>query len=65
MPSLTNEHIEQFQALYLKRFGVMLTKEEALTKGVRLVSLFEVVLRQNVRNENNVRPSSTGMVINK
>ena len=59
MPSLTNEHIEQFQALYLKRFGVALSKEEALAKGTNLVHLFAVVLKRNARSDNK---SSTELV---
>lgn len=58
MSSPTNEHIKQFQALYLKRFGVALSKEEALAKGTQLVHLFEVVLRRNARSE---EMSSTGL----
>lgn len=51
MAFLTDKNIEQFQALYRKRFGVELSKEEALAKATQLVRLFEVVLRQNARSE--------------
>jgi len=42
---LTDEHIEEFQMLYKKHYGVELTKEQALEKGLRLVRLIEVVSR--------------------
>ncbi|MBI5456850.1 hypothetical protein HY969_03860 [Candidatus Kaiserbacteria bacterium] len=59
MPSLTDSHIAQYQALYLKRFGVALTKEEVLAKGTQLVHFFATVVRQNERSKRNARPSRT------
>lgn len=63
MPSLTNEHITQFQALYLARFGVALTTEQALDKGTQLLHFFATVLRQNARTGSKIRPNRTGRVI--
>lgn len=63
MPSLSNEHITQFQALYLAHFGVALTDEQALAKGTQLLHFFATVLRQNARAGSKVRPSKTGRVI--
>jgi len=45
--TLTDEHIADFQMLYKKHFGKDIGKDEALAKGIRLVRLMEVVLKNN------------------
>jgi hypothetical protein len=47
---LTDDHLTEFQMLYRKHFGVDLTKEEALEKGLRLIRLMEVVLKESAKN---------------
>ena len=43
--NLTDENILEFQMLYKKHFGIEITKEQALEKGLRLIRLVEVVSR--------------------
>lgn len=43
--ALSDNHIEQFQALYQKRFGKSISKGEALDKGLSLVRLLEMIFR--------------------
>ena len=68
---LTDKHITDFQNLYLESFGIVLTKEEALAKGIQLLSLFEVVLKQNAKTAklqqggNNSSSPLEGMINNK
>lgn len=45
MAHLTDEHIAEFQMLYKKHFGIEITKEQALEKGLRLIRLVQVVSR--------------------
>ncbi len=45
--SLTDEDIMEFQVLYRKHFGKDLDKGEALTKGIQLIRLLEVVLKNS------------------
>jgi len=44
---LTDENIAEFQALYKKHYGQDISKEEALARGLRLIRLMEVVLKQS------------------
>jgi hypothetical protein len=44
---LTDEDIMEFQALYKKHFGKDLGKDEALAKGIQLIRLLEVVLKNS------------------
>lgn len=39
VPPLQPEHIEQFRALYLKRFGVELSGEEGVGQLINLVAI--------------------------
>jgi len=43
--NLTDDNILEFQMLYKKHFGIEITKEQALEKGLRLVRLVEAVSR--------------------
>ena len=45
--NLTDEHILEFQMLYKKHFGKEISKEDALAKGIRLIRLVEVVLKNS------------------
>lgn len=42
---LTKEQIKSYQALYKKRFGTELGKDEAYRQGVNLVRLVELVYK--------------------
>jgi hypothetical protein len=44
---LTDEDIMEFQVLYKKHFGKDLGKDEALAKGIQLIRLLEVVLKNS------------------
>lgn len=46
---LTDEQISEFQTLYRKNFGVEISRNEALEKGLRLIRLLEVVLKKNAK----------------
>ncbi len=47
--TLSDENIAAFQTLYLKKFGVEITKAEAMEKGIRLVRLMEIVLKHRAK----------------
>lgn len=56
MPAtLTDAQLAEFQALYEKRFGKSIDKAEALDKGLALVRLLEMVLRNRAN-----MPEATG-----
>ena len=50
--NLADEHILEFQILYQKHFGIEITKERALEKGLRLIRLVEVVSRAVAYEQN-------------
>lgn len=37
--------LEELKQIYLKHYGIMLTNEQALDLGIRLVELFKVIAR--------------------
>jgi hypothetical protein len=45
---LEDEAIEAFRRLYLQRYGVELTREEAIEYGSRLVSLVKAVYGKHI-----------------
>lgn len=49
---LTDEHIAEFQMLYRRHFGVDISKDEALEKGLRLIRLMELVSREVAYEQN-------------
>lgn len=49
---LTDEHIAEFQMLYRKHFGIDISKDEALEKGLRLIRLMELVSRAVAYEQN-------------
>lgn len=46
---LSDEHITEFQVLYRKHFGTDISKADAMEKGIRLVRLMEIVLKQEAK----------------
>lgn len=42
---LADEHIVEFQTLYMEHFGIELTTAQALEKGLRFIRLVENVSR--------------------
>ncbi|MFZ2556170.1 MAG: hypothetical protein WAZ27_04540 [Minisyncoccia bacterium] len=48
---LSDEHIARFQALYLKRFGKEISKEEARDKGIKLFRLMTLIYRPMTKGE--------------
>ncbi len=48
---LTVDHIKQFQALYLKRFGKEIGEKEAQEMGLKLVHLMARIYRPMTKNE--------------
>lgn len=45
--SLTDKEIAEYQRLFKDEFGIELTKDQALEKGLRLVRLLRVVLQSS------------------
>lgn len=41
---LTDQHIDEFIALYHKHYGVVLDRDSALQKGIQLCRFIELVL---------------------
>lgn len=37
--------LEEFKQIYLKHYGILLTDQQALDLGIRLVELFKVIAR--------------------
>ena len=48
---LTDQHIDEFIELYRKRYGVVLDRDVALKKGLRLCRLLEIVLLEKDNTE--------------
>jgi len=48
---LTDEQIIKFQALYEKKFGEKISREQALEKGTRLMRLVELIYRPMTNEE--------------
>ena len=42
---ISDKHILEFQTLWKKHFGIEITKEQALEKGLRIIRLIEIVSR--------------------
>lgn len=51
---LTVDHIQQFQALYLKRFGKEIGEKEAQEMGLKLVHLMARIYRPMTKQEHDV-----------
>lgn len=45
---LPDSHIEKFQELYKKHYGIEITKQQALLEGLRLAGLVQVGLGLNL-----------------
>ena len=50
--SLTDKEITEYQRLFKAEFGIDLTKDQALEKGLRLVRLLRVVLKGDEKEIN-------------
>ena len=48
---IADEHIKEFQVLYKKHFGVEISTAEALTKGIRLIRLMEIVSKHEAKKQ--------------
>ena len=48
--SLTDKEIAEYQRLFKAEFGIDLTKDQALEKGLRLVRLLRVVLEGETKD---------------
>lgn len=49
--SLTSQQIADFQELYEREYGVVLTADQALDKGLRLVRLLRATLQATAKKE--------------
>lgn len=45
---LTEEEMQEFKRLVLKKYGIKLTDEQAMDQGSRLVLLFELLLKNKI-----------------
>jgi hypothetical protein len=50
--SLTDKEIAEYQRLFKAEYGIELTKDQALEKGLRLVRLLRVVLKGDEKEIN-------------
>lgn len=48
---LTDEQINTFRTLHFEKFGVEITKDEALSNGLRLVRLMEIILEHRAKKK--------------
>jgi hypothetical protein len=48
---LSDEHIREFQALYLEHFGKEISVDEAREDGAKLVRLISILYRPTEQNE--------------
>ncbi len=48
---IADKHIKEFQVLYQKHFGVEISTAEALTKGIRLIRLMEIVSKHEAKKQ--------------
>jgi hypothetical protein len=46
---ISEEQVSKFQLVYEKHFGENISKEEALTKGIRIVRLVEIILKEKAK----------------
>ena len=48
---LTKEEVEEFKRLSLEVYNVILTDEEAMDQGMRLIQLFELILKNKIASK--------------
>ena len=48
---IKDEQIAKFQMLFKKHFGVNINKNDALARGIKIVRLVEIILKNKVNNE--------------
>lgn len=46
---ISDEQITKFQVLYKKHFGVDINKKDALARGIKIVRLIEILLKNKVK----------------
>ncbi|HEX3033940.1 MAG TPA: hypothetical protein VHT73_02260 [Thermodesulfobacteriota bacterium] len=52
---LSKEAIEEFKEIYRKKFGEVISDEEAYEKGLRLLRLFKLIYQSNSGKEQGER----------
>lgn len=58
---VSSEGLEKFKKLYLKRYGVQLTEQEAFEKANNFLNFYRAVFREpknikiNIKNEQKIR----------
>lgn len=50
---LTDEDIAKFQTLYKDKFGIEISREDAYTKGIKLLRLMSIAYKPITMNEYN------------
>jgi hypothetical protein len=48
---LTDKHISDFQKLYLEEYGVKLSEDEALERGIELIELVRTIYKPITKEE--------------
>ncbi len=44
---LTDEQLKKFQSIWMDRFGKELSRDQALEYGLKLIRLFQVVIKES------------------
>lgn len=57
---LTSEEVKEFKRLVLETYNVVLTDEEAMDQGSRLIQLFELILRNKTQQISSLQNSGKG-----
>jgi len=55
---LNNQHIDEYIAMYQKRYGVRLSREKAHDSALRLCRLVEIVVLDDKKEETYDRPET-------
>ena len=48
---LNEDQIKKFQQIYKEKFGKQISKEEALNQGVKLITLMEILIDSQMKNQ--------------
>lgn len=48
---ITDQQINAFIQIYQKNFGVVLDRESAYTKGIKLVEVMQLILKDNYKKK--------------
>lgn len=49
--AIGQQALEELKQIYLKHYGVLLTNEQVLELGIKLVELFKVIAKQIPKNK--------------